>query len=243
MHHTNYKQLGHKERYRIYLLKDQGLTNVEIAKRLGRDKSTIGRELRRNLHLKFSEYLPDTAQRKADKREKLNRKQYYLDKQPGLKREIIRRLKQGWSPDLIAGRLKDNKGAYINQESIYQFIYSLEGRQANLRQYLRRAHRIRRHKKGRKHRTSTKIPNRTDIDKRPKFIEKRIQFGHWEGDNVVYDRHRSALSTSVERKTRKVIISRPCNLTAKEKSKKFWKIKQTHIQFASATLWINNFNK
>jgi len=219
MHHTNYKQLGQKERDRIYLLKDQGLTNVEIAKRLGRDKSTIGRELRRNLHLKFSEYLPDTAQRKADKREKLNRKQYYLDKQPGLKREIIRRLKQGWSPDLIAGRLKDSTGEYINQESIYQFIYSLEGRKANLRQYLRRAHRIRRHKKGRKHRLNTKIPNRTDIDKRPKFIEKRIQFGHWEGDNVVYDRHRSALSTSVERKTRRVIISRPRNLTAKEKSK------------------------
>lgn len=66
---------------------------------------------------------------------------------------------------------------------------------------------------------NTKIPNRIDIDKRPKFIEKRIQFGHWEGDNVVYDRHRSALSTSVERKTRKIIISRPHNLTAAEKAR------------------------
>jgi len=219
MHNKNYKQLGQKERDWIYRLKQQGLTNTEIADRLDRDKSTIGRELRRNLHLKLKEYLPDTAQRKADKRKKSNRKQCYLDKQPSLKREVIRRLKQGWSPDLIAGRLKDSKGEYINQESIYQFIYSMEGRKANLRQYLRRAHRIRRHKQGRKHRLNTKIPNRTDIDKRPKFIEKRIQFGHWEGDNVVYDRHRSALSTSVERKTRKVIISRPSNLTAEEKSK------------------------
>lgn len=219
MNNTNYQQLGQPERDRIYLLKKQGLANTEIANRLGRDKSTIGRELRRNLHLNIKEYLPDTAQRKADKRRKSNRKQCYLDKQPGLKRRVIHRLKQGWSPDLIAGRLKDSKGEYVNQESIYQFIYSLEGRKANLRQYLRRAHRIRRHKKGRKHRLNTKIPNRTDIDKRPKFIEKRVQFGHWEGDNVVYDRHRSALSTSVERKTRKVIISRPHNLTAEEKSK------------------------
>ena len=219
MRNKNYKQLGQSERDRIYLLKKQGLTNIEIANRLGRDKSTIGRELRRNIHLKFHQYLPDTAQRKADKRKEMNRKQRYLDKQPQLKREVIRRLKQGWSPDLIAGKFKEQGKPYINQESIYQFIYSLEGRKADLRQYLRRAHRIRRHKKGRKHRMNTKIPNRIDIDKRPKFIEKRIQFGHWEGDNVVYDRHRSALSTSVERKTRKIIISRPHNLTAAEKAR------------------------
>lgn len=219
MHPKKYKQLGQKERDRIYLLKKQGLTNAQIADRLGRDKSTIGRELRRNLHLKFKQYLPDTAQRKADKRKWSNRKQCYLDKQSCLKREVIRRLRQGWSPDLIAGRCKEKGKSYINQESIYQFIYSLEGRKANLRQYLRRAHRIRRYQKGRKHRLNTRIPNRTDIDKRPKFIEKRRQFGHWEGDNVIYDRHRSALSTSVERKTRKVIITRPRDLTAEEKSR------------------------
>ncbi len=219
MHQKKYKQLGQQERDRIYLLKKQGLTNAAIASRLGRDKSTIGRELRRNLHLKFKQYLPDTAQRKADKRKRSNRKQCYLDKQPQLKWKILYRLKRGWSPDLIAGRLKELKDAYFNQESIYQFIYSLEGRKANLRQYLRRAHRLRHHKQGRKHRANTKIPNRTDIDKRPKFIEKRVQFGHWEGDSVIYDRHRSALSTSVERKTRKVIISRPYNLTAEEKSR------------------------
>lgn len=46
-----------------------------------------------------------------------------------------------------------------------------------------------------------------------------MQFGHWEGDNVIYNRHRCVLSTSVERKTRKVIISKPRNLTAKEKSR------------------------
>ena len=219
MNNTNYKQLGEKERDRIYLLKEKGLTNVEIANRLSRDKSTIGREIKRNSHRKFHQYLPDTAGRKVEKRKKLNRKDRYLDKQPQLKRKILYHLKRGWSPDLIAGRLKELEDSYLNQESIYQFIYSLAGRKANLRQYLRRTHRVRHHKKGRKHRTETKIPNRTDITKRPRFIEKRRQFGHWEGDNVVYDRHRSALSTSVERKTRKVIITKPRNLTAEEKSR------------------------
>ncbi|MBI5729496.1 MAG: IS30 family transposase [Candidatus Magasanikbacteria bacterium] len=62
------------------------------------------------------------------------------------------------------------------------------------------------------------LPNRVDITKRPKLVEKRRQFGHWEGDNVVYNRHRRALSTTVERKTRKVMIFRPRNQTAKAKA-------------------------
>lgn len=124
-------------------------------------------------------------------------------------------LEKGWSPDLIAGRFKRKNQTYLNQESIYQYIYSLEGRKQNLRQYLRRSHRIRHKKKGRKHRTDTGIPNRVDIEKRPTYVEKRIQFGHWEGDRVVYNKHARALTTSVERKTRKVVIFKPKDLTAK----------------------------
>lgn len=214
-----YNQLDQQERDQIFLFKKKGLTNFEIAKQLGRDKSTIGREIKRNTHQHLHQYLPDTAQRKADSRKMLNRKQRYVDKHPKLKKKILKGLKRGWSPDLMAGRSKKLKKEYLNQESIYQFIYSLEGRKANLRQYLRRAHRIRRQKFGRKSKQKNKIPNRVDISKRPKFIDKRTQFGHWEGDNVVYNRHRCALSTSVERKTRKVIISKPRDLTAKEKSR------------------------
>lgn len=95
----------------------------------------------------------------------------------------------------------------------------MAGRKLNLRQYLRRAHRIRRPKAGRKPQQDCRIPNRVDINKRPKYVEKRAQFGHWEGDNVIYNRHRRALATSVERKTRKIIIFKPCDLTAREKAK------------------------
>ncbi len=218
MHTTQYHHLGQKERDRIFLLKKNGLTNTEIAAKCGRDISTIGRELRRNTHQRLHQYLPDTAGRKAEKRNEQGRKVRYVEKNNALKKKIIRLLKRGWSPDLIAGRLKRKKRVYLNQESIYQFIYSLEGRKQNLRQYLCRAHRIRRKKNGRRHRTDSGIPHRVDISKRPKTVEKRQQFGHWEGDNVIYNRHRRALSTSVERKTRKIIISKPRDRTAKEKS-------------------------
>lgn len=219
MNKKHYRQLDQKERDRIFLLKKKGVSNSDIAEKLGRDKSTIGRELSRNIHQRIHQYLPDTAQRKVNKRKERGRKEWYVVKQSRLKKKIIALLKKGWSPDLIAGRLKRLKMPYLNQESIYQFIYSLKGRKANLRQYLRRAHRIRHKKAGRKHRPDSKIPHRTDIAKRPKFIAKRTQFGHWEGANLVYNRHRRVLSTSVERKTRKVIISKPRNLTAKEKAK------------------------
>ena len=218
MHKIMYHQLGQKERDRIFLLKKKGLTNTDIAVKLGRDKSTIGRELRRNTHQKLHQYLPDTAGRKANMRKEQSRKTRYVTKDDALKRKIIRLLKKGWSPDLIAGRLKRAKRFGLNQESIYQFIYSLEGRKQNLRRYLRRAHRIRRKKNGRKHHQNSKIPNRVDIVKRPKIVEKRRQFGHWEGDNVVYNRHRRSLSTTVERKTRKVMIFRPRNQTAEAKA-------------------------
>lgn len=218
MHNKTYKQLAQKEREKIYQLKKKGITNSDIANMLGRDKSTIGRELRRNQHLKLKQYLPDTAERKANKRKVQGRKARYVVKQPGLKKKIVRLLKLGWSPDLIAGRLQKKHAPYLNQESIYQFIYSLEGRKQNLRQYLRRAHRIRRKKNGRKHLKDTRIPHRVDITKRPKRVEKRQQFGHWEGDNVVYNRHRRALCTTAERKTRKVMIFRPRDLTARAKA-------------------------
>lgn len=218
MHKKPYVQLSETERERIYQLKKRGKKNSEIAAILGRDTSTIGRELRRNQHLKLKQYLPDTAERKARKRKARGRKTRYVAKHPALKKRIIRLLKLGWSPDLIAGRLRKASKSYLNQESIYQFIYSPEGRQQNLRQYLRRAHRIRRKKNGRKHRKDTHIPNRVDIDKRPKMVEKRTQFGHWEGDNVLYNGHQRALSTAVERKTRKVMIFRPRNLTARAKA-------------------------
>lgn len=102
----HYTQLGQKERDRIFLLKRKGMSNSDIANELGRNKSTISRELRRNIHRKIHQYLPDTAQRKADKRKEQGRKQSYIIKQPTLKKKIIQLLKNGWSPDLIAGRLK-----------------------------------------------------------------------------------------------------------------------------------------
>lgn len=208
-----YQQLNQKERNMIYLLLRQGKKQKEIAVVLKRDKSTISRELKRNKHQKFDEYLPDTAERKALKKKRTGRKKKYLEKDEELKQYVLARLQKGWSPELIAGRLKSDSDASFNHESIYQYIYSLKGRKQNLRQYLRRAHRIRRKKFGRKHQKG-RIPNRIDIVLRPKIVAEKQQFGHWEGDSVLYQGHSQRLSTHNELKTRYLFLFRPEDNTA-----------------------------
>lgn len=213
-----YKQLTMVDREDIYRLLEQGKTQAEIAKALRRSKSTIGREIKRNWHQKFDEYLPDTAERKATKRKTNGRKERYVDRFPLLKAKVLKKLKQGWSPDIIAGKLRDVGHDYLTKESIYQFIYSLEGRKQNLRQHLPYAHRIRRKRNGRKHTKGT-IPGRVDISFRPQEVENRMEFGHWEGDTVSYQGHSQRLATHVERKTRYLVVLKPSTNKAKERAK------------------------
>lgn len=207
-----YKQLNQKERNLIYLLLKEGKNQKYIAQTLKRDKSTISRELRRNKHRKFKEYLPDTAGRKSIKRKKQGRKQRYVDKYSVIKQYILEKLTLGWAPEQIEGRMFKEIGYYLNYESIYQYIYSLLGRKQNLKKYLRRAHRIRQKQRGRKYHQG-KIPNRIDIDLRPKEVEQ-LNFGHWEGDIMYYRGHRQTLATHLERRTGKILVARPFNKSA-----------------------------
>jgi len=212
-----YKQLNQEERDQIYLLSRQGKKQNEIALILERDKSTISRELNNNRHKKFNEYLPDTAQRKSAKKKARGRKQRYIDKHPIVREYILGKLKLGWSPEQIEGRMFREIGYYLNYESIYQYIYSLSGRKQNLKQYLRRAHRIRHKRKGRKHRKG-KIPNRVDIALRPKEVDK-LAFGHWEGDTMFYQGHKQTLATHLERRTGRLLVQRPKDKSARARAK------------------------
>ena len=74
--------------------------------------------------------------------------------------------------------------------------------------YLRRAHKKRRAKGfGRKER-KTKIPNRIPIDARPKPVDRRRQYGHWEGDSLVSRKSKAALNSLTERKSRLLLLSK-----------------------------------
>ena len=187
----------------------------EIAKALGRSKSTVSREIKRNSSPEYRLYLSHRAHGRAELR-KTQANTHQRLKNERIEAYVRSMLKDGWSPELIAGRIGfDQPGLSISHEAVYQFIYhpDTEGRQ-ELIQCLRRAHRKRRNKGiGRKER-KTKIPNRVPIDQRPPSVETRIRFGHWEGDSLVSRKSLVALNSLVERKSRYLMLTKLDTKTA-----------------------------
>lgn len=77
-------------------------------------------------------------------------------------------------------------------------IVTVTDHQKPLYEYLRRKQKRRRKLGGRKVQR-VRIPDRVSIHDRPKIIARRKQFGHWEGDSIVGDKHASGLHTEYER--------------------------------------------
>lgn len=194
-----YKHLTEDERDRLSLFKAQRKSLREIAGLIGRDVSTVSRELKRNappIHPGY--YLPHKAQERADARKAAGHERERLRK-PRLRAYVGRMLRRGWSPERISGRWKALGREPISHEAIYQWVYA-EAR--NLIPCLVRAHRRRLRRGHSSRHKSSHIPSRTPISKRPKFVELRKQPGHWEGDTIVSRQSRPALQILVERKTR-----------------------------------------
>jgi IS30 family transposase len=200
----------------VYL--NEGKSQYEIAKLLNVNRSTISREVKNRGGI-LRGYTADFAQ---------------TDYQAGKKRcgikskienhrvgsFVIDRIKAGWSPEQISGRLKKEiregkrpKDEYVNHESIYQFIYDSDyGKREKLCNYLRQGKKRRTRKYGRKTKHEI-IPNRTFIDKRPKEINDRKTIGHWEGDAIIY-KYKQAVQTIVERKLKYTILTKLMTKTA-----------------------------
>ncbi len=204
-----YKHLSQEEREIIANLLSEGSSLADIAKAVGRDKSTISRELNRNSPPERRRYVPCRAHTRARERKTK------ANKHERLKNDLVRQyvkdsLAAGWSPEQISGRIRiEHPGQTIHHEAIYQYIYHPQNpNRLEMIQLLRRAHRKRRNKGiGRKVRKTT-IPNRIPIDARPKSVESRRSTGHWEGDSLISRKSKAALNTLVERKSRLVLITK-----------------------------------
>lgn len=206
---NTYKQLSCEERDKIAILRARGLSIRDIAQIIGRDKSTICRELRRNKAPIYNVYLPHKASTRAKARKRQAGKRPRL-KNPMIEEYVITKLRLGWSPEQIAGRLsKDHPGLSISHEAIYQYIYNRDTRKKiDLALCLARAHKKRKFF-GQSHRhTKSHIPSRISIEKRPKYINKRAQPGHWEVDTIISRQSKKALAVSLERSSRMLQISK-----------------------------------
>ena len=172
----------------------------EISRRLSRSVSSVSCEVKRNsvngVYAAYAAQVIASGRNLKSRRlnpQKINRVYGY----------VIKKLRCGWTPEQIAGRLRRNhKGQpVICHETIYRYIYSEAGKAKGLFDYLPRHHYKRRVWHGR-HMYRRGIANRVSIHDRPEEIDTRNTFGHWETDIVEGGGHSGGIQTMLERKTR-----------------------------------------
>lgn len=199
----NYYQLTERERYQIYLMRQVGYTQTEIAEELARSPSTISRELRRNQGLRG--YRPGQAQRLSDERRRSAHKAYKVTHEvEGWIETLIR---QELSPQQVVDYLKRHKRLSLHHETVYQLIYTDKDDGGDLYTHLRIASKAYRKRYGTYDRRG-RIKNRVGIEQRPAVVNRRRRIGDWEGDTVMGKKRKSALLTLVERKTLYAVILR-----------------------------------
>ncbi len=183
----------------------------QIAKRIGCKTSTISREVWANVKRKKRSYSAIRANEKASQNKQERGRKKKLDVNLNLKDYVYEKLREEWSPEEIAKRLKLDYALdmtmRISHESIYQHLYCLPRGELKkeLMQHLRQK-RKRRLSRDNAHHRKQRIEDVISISERPKEVEDRIIPGHWEGDLIVGKEHKSAIGTLVERTTRLTLI-------------------------------------
>ncbi len=204
-----FNHFSEEERDKIAVFINRGKSLREVALQLGRHVSSISRELKRNSRRRC-DYRPHRAQERALQRRCQSHKKDCL-KSHALRLEVERLLQLGWSPELVAGHLKERRDLpSISHESIYQWIYE---EAPHLIGCLVRSDRTRWPKGKRARGRPRVIPYRISILNRPPEINSRNQPGHWETDLIV-GKGSCAVQVLVERKTRLTRLKKVHDKTA-----------------------------
>ena len=180
-----------------------------IARRINRPTSTVSREVWSNNKRKGC-YRAERSEKRAVALKSRGRPKK-LNVNDRLRLYVYSKLRQEWSPEEIAKRIKreypKDATMRISHETIYQHIYCLP--RGELKAELMRG--LRRERKHRLSRTAIhyrrqRIQDIISISERPQEAKGRIVPGHWEGDLIVGKGHKSALGTLVERTTRLTLL-------------------------------------
>jgi IS30 family transposase len=221
----NYQQLNQFDRDRIEVLLLAGHKQKEIANVLGRDPTTIGREIKRNRRKlrklgghKDGPYIASVANHKAYVRRKYAKYQgMKIITNRELEDYIIDKLKLHWSPDEISGRMKqEGQPFYASKDLIYAWIYSVWGQKYAKYLYSKRS--IKRKRKSKKS-LKVVIPNRIGIEFRPIKANQRKTFGHYEIDTLVSGKtshSKESLAVVYERKARYIDVRKIKSLSPKQ---------------------------
>ena len=193
----SYTHLSLEERHYIEIERKMGISLNKIAQALGRAQSTLSRELKRNIGQKG--YRHNQANQKAEERHQSKFKKIKLT--DDIKELINDYLKQDWSPEQIAGRLRYDGVIELHHETIYQYILADKKDGGTLYTHLRHQNKTYRKRYG-SSRNRTGIPDRVDIDLRPDAANNRERIGDWEADTIIGKNHKGAIVTLDDRKSK-----------------------------------------
>lgn len=197
-----------EERNWIRILRLLGVSLRGIARFLDRSPSTISEEIARHKH--HNGYEPIRAHGHAKVVRKKPRKPHKMDNQV-IETYVKKGLRQFWSPEQIAGRMRldypDSPEMRISPECIYQWIAEDKARGGKWYTYLRINNKKRRYYRVKGSRRNN-IANRKWIEERPASVDTRQRYGDWEADTVEGAPQKGRIATLVERKTFYTLIAK-----------------------------------
>ena len=215
----NYRQLNSEERSVLAALRTLGLNQAEIARELGRHRSTVGRELKRNATPHDGRYRAARAEERAVARRKRSRRNSQFGLAELARVETL--LREEWSPEQVAGYLRRRGELSISHETIYRHVWRDRKKGGSLYLHLRCAQKQCRKRYGR-HDSRGRLAGKRSIAERPAAVEGRRQLGHWEIDTVMgqsLGESSDCILTLVERKSGYVMIGKLRARTVEQASK------------------------
>jgi len=200
--------MGHlstEQRYTISAMYAADHSQKSIALAIGKDKSVVSRELKRNSDQRNGEYRHELAVKKAKERQAQKRKRCTFT--ASMRSYVDAQLSEHYSPEQISGRAKLQGKPCVSHERIYLYIWQNKRSGGRLFENLRhngRKYRKRGHNKDKR----GILTGRVDIDQRPAIVAEKTRFGDLEIDTVIGKNHQGALLTINDRVTSIVWIRR-----------------------------------
>jgi len=193
----SYRRVTHEDRLVLKTCLDLGLTQSEIAVKMGFHASTVLREIRRNSGRRG--YRIKQAQRLCDGRQSYRYRPKKMT--PEMVNRVTEKIEIKWSPEQISNRLKQEGLPSVSAETIYQFIYKDTKSGGQLWRNLRRSRRSRKPRFPREERRGT-IQNASSIHDRGRQADERKKRGHWERDTMLGKDRKTGVLVLTDRKSR-----------------------------------------
>lgn len=215
MSSVNYEHIEKEERYAIAAMRGQYIKVSEIAKRLGRHRSTIYRELKRNASVHDGNYRASHACQKASGRQKRSKRNMRYKAEDF--RLVERLIRFELSPEQAVGRLHMEGSPAMSHETLYKWIWNDKKAGGTLWQHLRGARKQRR-KRYAAYDSRGRLAGKKMIGERPAVVERRSRLGDWEIDTV-HGTTKAGVVTIVERRSGLVRIGKLKRITMDQTEK------------------------